>query len=312
MGIFFFFCRYKFKSFLRGGNFQNTRISGKENQNRITQPITILFVFERRWYLLCKSFWDAFNKTPFVCCWGRCWGWCIWTPPLLLEAIWDDPLTRVSPPDTRAWSPGTPEAGCCCCWGCLNLRLSEWGFKKGNKVNVTEKIGKGKKIKKNNKKNLWKKMIYNYHSRGSKIKTKAKTNTCSFLQTNSCCMLREKYYKIVSYLFTYIVWVNNLNKKKLVNYLNISNSRFFFGLPLISCLFTKALSVNELPNCMGENSDFSYLNCIEYIVGTADGNYGLRRSWCPLGSWFPENLFIFKHFLEVFCHFLFWITHPTT
>ena len=39
----FFFCRYKFKSFLRGGNFQDSLISGKKYQNRITQPNPSLF-----------------------------------------------------------------------------------------------------------------------------------------------------------------------------------------------------------------------------------------------------------------------------
>ena len=67
-----------------------------------------------------------------------------------------------------------------------------------------------------------------------------------FVYKQTAVMLREEYYKTVSYLFTYIVWVNNLNKKKLVHYLNISISRTLFCLPLISCLFTEALSVNEL------------------------------------------------------------------
>ena len=89
-------------------------------------------------------------------------------------------------------------------------------------------------------------MIYNYHGRGSKIKRKSKTNTCFLFTKQTAVMLREEYYKTVSYLFTYIVWVNNLNKKKLVHYLNISISRTLFCLPLISCLFTEALSVNEL------------------------------------------------------------------
>ena len=88
-------------------------------------------------------------------------------------------------------------------------------------------------------------MIYNYHGRGSKIKRKSKTNTC-FLFTNKQLLCSEKNIIKQSAIFTYIVWINNLNKKKLLHYLNISISRTLFCLPLISCLFTEALSVNEL------------------------------------------------------------------
>ena len=132
-----------------------------------------------------------------------------------------------------------------------------------------------------------------------------------FVYKQTAVMLREKYYKTVSYLFTYIVWVNNLNEKKLVHYLNISISRTSFCLPLISCLFTEALSVNEL--IIREKIQifltWTVLSILLVLRMEIMDCVGHDVPW--VHGFLKIYLKIFKTFFKsIFLLFSLWITHP--